>query len=304
MSFTHTIVHPTDFSPPSAKAFELACALAHEQGARLIVLYVLPPPTSHGEVVARRQEDFSPDLWNELRSIRDPADAVHVEHWLRSGDVVEEIVDAAKESGCKLIVVGTHGRGGVGRVLMGSVAEKLLRSAPCPVVTLKATPGADAHTKLAHVETILHPTDFSADSEAAFRLACSLAKDFGAAVQVLHVGAPPLVSPIMGVVPVAPERLREDLTAQLKSIVAPAPVRVTHQLIFKSDTGGAILKAAEATKADLIVMGTHGRSGARRLLLGSVAEHVVRNAVCPVLTVKGETGAEHAAAGRPVGARG
>src|ERR1051326_7958834 len=98
MSFTHTIIHPTDFSPPAARAFPLACALAREQGARLIVLYVLPPPLFHGEVVARRQEDFTPELWAALRSIHDPKDSIHIEHWLRSGDVVAEIVDAVKES--------------------------------------------------------------------------------------------------------------------------------------------------------------------------------------------------------------
>lgn len=299
MSFTHTIIHPTDFSPSSARAFDLACALAREQGARLIVLYVLPPPICQGEVVARRQQDFSPELWSELRSIRDPGDTIHVEHWLRTGDVIEEIVRAAKEAGCRLIVAGTHGRSGVGRALMGSVAEKLLRAAPCPVVTIKATPAADAMVGLPKVRTILHPTDFSADSAAAFRLACSLAKDFDAVVRVVHVALPPMVSPIMGVVPVNPERVREELTAKLNEVGALPPVRVTHQLVFKNDIGGAILKAAEAANAELIVLGTRGRSDVHRLLMGSVAEHVVRNATCPVLTVKSEAGVETP---QPVGA--
>lgn len=137
MSFTHTIIHPTDFSESSARAFELACALARDQGARLVVLHVLPPATFHGEVVARRQPEFEDDMWQKLRQVQDPDGQFMTEHRLLSGDPVGEIVRAAEQSGANLIVMGTHGRTGIGRVLMGSVAEHVLRTALCPVMTVR-----------------------------------------------------------------------------------------------------------------------------------------------------------------------
>jgi nucleotide-binding universal stress UspA family protein len=205
-----------------------------------------------------------------------------MEHWLRSGDAVEEIVRAVEESGAKLVVAGTHGRGGLGRALMGSVAEKLLRAAPCPVITLKSTAKMP---RFDHVRTILCPTDFSADSKAAFAFACSLARDLGATVRVLHVAPPPIVTPLAGVLPPDPERVREELTRQLADMKAP-DVHTQYQLIFKDDAAESIVRTADAGKADLVVMGTHGRTGVRRALLGSVAEDVVRHAGCPVMTVK------------------
>lgn len=283
MSFTHTVIHPTDFSEPSSRAFELACAVAREQGARLIVLYVLPPAVCHGEEVARRQEDFAPELWEQLREIRDPADSIHVEHWLRSGDPVTEIVRAAEESGCNLIVAGTHGRSGVGRALIGSVAEKLLRAAPCPVITLR-TRAAGPAIASGKVKRILHPSDFSPDAEAAFRLACSLARDYGAVLRVLHVSRPPAIAPIIGVVPPEPDRERRELTERLAAMALVPHVHVECELVVSDDPGPAIVR--EAGRADLVVMGTHGRTGIRRALFGSVAEYVVRNASCPVLTMK------------------
>jgi nucleotide-binding universal stress UspA family protein len=143
MSVLHTILFPTDFSERSRAAFPFACSLARDQGARLLVLYVDPPPRFHGEVVARRQEpDYEERLWNELRRLQ-PADAaVRVEHRLEQGNAAEEILRVAREEKCDLVVLATHGRTGLARLLMGSVAEQVLRQAPCPVLTLSAAASA------------------------------------------------------------------------------------------------------------------------------------------------------------------
>lgn len=137
MSFTHTIIHPSDFSESSACAFELACALARDQGARLVVVHVVAPATCHGETVARRQPGFEADLWQQLRQVQAPDGDVMIEHRLLYGEPDKEIIRAAETSGANLIVMGTHGRTGIGRVLLGSVAEKVLRSSSCPVLTVK-----------------------------------------------------------------------------------------------------------------------------------------------------------------------
>ena len=137
------------------------------------------------------------------------------------------------------------------------------------------------------IRTILHPTDFSERSEYAFHAACALARDYGARLLVLHVGAAPLVGYGVGVVPPEPERYQEELREKLRKLRVEDPrVQVEHRLIMGGDAAGEILRVAAEAKGDLIVMGTHGWTGLGRVLMGSVAEQVVRKAACPVLTVR------------------
>lgn len=136
-----TILQPTDFSRHSEVAFQLACSLARDYGARLIVLHVLQPPVS----VLGGTEALPPlpveygraEAEAKLHALRSPLPTVRVEHRLREGDAADEILRLAAEAPCDLIVMGTHGRKGVSRLLMGSVAEAVLRKAPCPVLTAK-----------------------------------------------------------------------------------------------------------------------------------------------------------------------
>jgi nucleotide-binding universal stress UspA family protein len=136
------------------------------------------------------------------------------------------------------------------------------------------------------IKTILHPTDFSERSDLAFRLACSLARDHGARLIILHVAEPP-VPPTPSGIPIVPAVLDLDSQREQLQRLRPADpkVPVEHRLIVGA-AAAEILDVAEASKCDLIVMGTHGRTGLGRLLMGSVAEQVVRKAPCPVLTVK------------------
>jgi len=132
------ILVTTDFSEPDDYAFKLACSLARDHSAQVFVLHVIPPPSTHGEKLARAAPDsYRDQLWRELVRIK-PADAsVQVEHLLTEGHPAKEIVQAAKEKGCDLIVMSTHGRTGLSRLLLGSVAEQVLRLATCPVLTVK-----------------------------------------------------------------------------------------------------------------------------------------------------------------------
>jgi nucleotide-binding universal stress UspA family protein len=137
------------------------------------------------------------------------------------------------------------------------------------------------------LHVILHPTDFSERSQSAFRLAHALARDHGARLIVLHVGVPPVVVYGESVLPADTEAFSHALEEQLQQIRATDPhVRLEHELVLGSDAVTEILRVAGETPCDLIVMGTHGRTGLRRALLGSVAEQVMRRAPCPVLTVK------------------
>jgi nucleotide-binding universal stress UspA family protein len=141
MSLAQTILFPTDFSERSQAVFPLACSLARDQKARLLVLYVDPPPQFHDELVDRRREGYAQALWDGLHRFQPPDPAVRVERHLAEGKPDDEILRVAREEKCDLIVLPTHGRTGLSRLLMGSVAEQVLRRAPCPVLTVSA-PGA------------------------------------------------------------------------------------------------------------------------------------------------------------------
>jgi nucleotide-binding universal stress UspA family protein len=123
MFSVRTILFPTDLSETADNAFSVACALARDYGANLIVLHVYPPPLNHGEVVARRQSNgFHQQMWNALHRYHPAGPHTSMEHRLEEGDAAAEILRLAREGHCDLIVMSTHGRTGLGRLLMGSVA--------------------------------------------------------------------------------------------------------------------------------------------------------------------------------------
>jgi nucleotide-binding universal stress UspA family protein len=138
------------------------------------------------------------------------------------------------------------------------------------------------------IQTILHPTDFSEQANNALRLACVLARDHEACLVVVHVVQPPItVVGGMGVVPPVPEEYGyEEAEERLAKLQSPYSSVQMKRLIREGDVASEILALAKDGPCDLIVMGTHGRTGLSRLLMGSVAEEVVRKARCPVLTVK------------------
>jgi nucleotide-binding universal stress UspA family protein len=136
------------------------------------------------------------------------------------------------------------------------------------------------------IRIVLHPTDFSERSAYAFRLACSLARDYGARLIAVHVAPPPIINYGEGVIPPAPQHQQEELLAKLESLNArDSRVHVDHRLV-DGDPASEILRVAKETNSDVIFMGTHGRTGVGRLLMGSVAEQVVRKAPCAVVTVR------------------
>jgi nucleotide-binding universal stress UspA family protein len=143
-----TILHPTDFSSRSVHALELACALARERGARLVLLHVVPaaaPVTGDGDAEKlERAERFQSDLKGyrdemarKLTRVPVPLPEPGVERLVKEGDVAAVILKLAHETPCDLVVLGTHGRTGELGRLMGSVAEEVSRGASCPVLTVR-----------------------------------------------------------------------------------------------------------------------------------------------------------------------
>ena len=135
----HTILHPTDFSLQSTYAFSVARALARDYQARLVIFHAVTVPTAiYAEPgVLPQFEDRSADLVQKLEEMKATDANLRMDHLLKEGDPASEILDAATEVDANIIVMGTHGRTGLGRLLMGSVAEHVLRKAPCPVLTVR-----------------------------------------------------------------------------------------------------------------------------------------------------------------------
>jgi len=137
-----------------------------------------------------------------------------------------------------------------------------------------------------NIKTILCPTDFSDAADAAFHLACSLARDHGSRIELLHVVTPVTVAYTEGVMLPPTEDIKDELWAKLDTI-KPTDVAIdVGRHMVEGEPATEILRLARETNSDMIVMGTHGRRGLTRLLMGSVAEEVVRKAACPVLSVK------------------
>jgi nucleotide-binding universal stress UspA family protein len=145
MFTARTVLHPTNFSDCSRCAFQVAATLAREQGGHLIVLHVnqtLGPTVAFGEALADlRPQEYKDWLWKVLRRFQVPDPQVTVEHRMEEGDPAQVILRTAAETDSDLIVMGTHGRARLEQLVLGSVAEQVLRQASCPVVTVKRPQG-------------------------------------------------------------------------------------------------------------------------------------------------------------------
>lgn len=179
-----------------------------------------------------------------------------------------------------MIVIGTHGRTGLGRLLLGSVAEQVLRGASCPVLAVKNGPLTPK------MQTILLPTDLSESSESALGTAFSLARDYHARLIVLRVASYGSAVPYSEFERMLKDSYgyRRELEDRLRRCQKPACNAEFR--VEEGDPADQILRIAQETRCDLIVMGTHSRTGLRRLLMGSVAEKTLRSALCPVLLAK------------------
>ncbi|OFW05234.1 MAG: hypothetical protein A3I61_10790 [Acidobacteria bacterium RIFCSPLOWO2_02_FULL_68_18] len=288
------ILVPTDLGVPSDAALEYARMFARTWDAALHVLHVtgerVTPPRA-GEPDGRR--NIEPAALRRIRERLTDGDQRHdvTIRLVERGAAAEVILDYARTADIDLVVMGTHGRRGAAHFLLGSVAEAVVRGAPCPVLTTHA-----ATRPRESFSRILVPTDFSSPSDAAFECARLLQLRFGASVHLLHVLEDALLEgPFGGEVFVAAPaerraaRLR-DARARLSHRVPTGgreSARLTSEVVL-GPAADTIVHHAADNGFDLIVMGTHGRTGLAHLLMGSVAERVVRGASCPVVTTRGE----------------
>ena len=300
MTTIKQILCATDLSPASEPAWEEACLLGRLLGAEVELLYVQAP------VLVPVQEYFPPHLYQEwLDQSRREAQAaldarlvqardrqVKARARLDEGEAAGRIVEVAREDACDVIVVGTRGLTGMSRVLLGSVADRVVRTASRPVLTV----GAQALAKRpAALIRILYATDFSPTARAAWPWVLALAGPTGATVDLLHVISQPV--PDRQLPPPMIARMARSLEEQgqaeaerfLQESEQTWPGRLPRERIQVLVTPGVvaeqILHLAGSRGADIIALGTHGWSGLLRWMLGSVAQHLLQTAPCPVLTV-------------------
>ena len=292
------ILFATDFSLWARRAEDYACALACSWKASLTVLCVAEfPPGLNPDYLVNQQylADLLKTASSQLVDLKGRAErrGIAVTTRVATGIPSEEVIAAALAEDSDLIVVGTRGKTGLAHVLLGSTAERVIRGASCPVLTVRMEPADIEDTSVLSrpvtLERILVPIDFSDCSLDALGYAAVVAQQAKASLMLLHVLEP--VSYGLDFT-LGQSKARhadaETWAKRLEELVSSRQhptMQVESQLRggFPSDS---ILDSAQTLPCDLIVMGTHGRRGISHTISGSVAEAVLRKARCPVITVR------------------
>jgi nucleotide-binding universal stress UspA family protein len=292
-SIPRRILVATDFSPTAENAHSTAVKLARWLGSELHVLHVrvlLDDPHLEDEQKSELQRmiERTDDAKQEALGGRPGSDDIDVRtHLIRGLSASEVIVETCSDLHCDLIVMGTHGRRGLSHLLLGSVAEKVLRTAPVPVLTVRP----DAPVPGDRIHHILAPHDFSRHSEDALQIAAAWARALESSVTLLHV-VEPVVYPEFYAVDLLPEEMIGRLKSRSEEALKKTAASIFGDLQCSTEVrvgraGDTITHLARPETCDLVVMGTRGLSAIEHLLLGSVAETVLRRGQLPLLAVRG-----------------
>lgn len=293
------ILVPRDFSSTSDRAVQYAVDWARRTGATLHVVHAKVLHQNLDNEVMQEERETMERLRKRLRHLHGDAvtkgEVVLEEAVVRDVAAAPAILDYADEHDIDLIVMGTHGRRGMRRMILGSVSEEVVRYASCAVLTVRGGP-ADLADAPAPVRTIGVPIDFSEHAREALHHAAAVAKLLEADLFAHHVIEDTLhpafyVGGVQSVHDIDPD-IETKAQKKLDRFVGDAldaPMHGDLAVRTRVDVGRAsrlIPKVAEEEEVDLIAMATHGRTGGTDFKLGSVIEKVVRHVACPVLTVK------------------
>ncbi|MFI5181474.1 MAG: universal stress protein [Thermoanaerobaculia bacterium] len=297
LSIRHVLC-PTDFSTFSERSLRYATLLARWSGADLTCLFVLAGPLAplRDAPTAWVPIGTDPSVKEKLRErllrfVEPAAQAgIPVRSLVLEGEPAAVILEEARRVPECLVVLGTHGHSGFENLVLGSVAEKVLRKAPCPVLTVPRDP-EEGPAAAIPFGRILAAIDFSRSSEAGFDTALDFAEASGAAVTAAYVvrEVPATEAPEMihFNVPEYRRLLEKEARERLRAFVAARSRGLKVETrILAGKPWRRILHLAHEIAADLVVLGVQGRSAADLLLFGSTAHHLVRTAPCPVLTVR------------------
>lgn len=292
------ILVPTDFSACAANALTQGLALARQHGAELCFLHVM---MSHDEdpyslvyqvadrhAIHRQQTELCRGTMQEILAEHDTAGVEVSERRTRAFSIAPAILETIDELDVDLVVMGAHGRRGLRRLLLGSIAEEVVRLASCPVLTVRE----DSEAVRVPPDRIVVPVDFSPHSRRALAVAKRMAA-VGTRLDLVHVVENPILphayDPQPGdaerfTFPVIARRVEEAIAGWVAELGGPEVVCQVE--VLEGRAADAITDYAAKADADLVVIATHGLTGLDHLLMGSVSERVVRMAPCPVLTLK------------------
>ncbi len=293
-----TILVSTDFSEVSYDAVRHARDIAKNDGVTLGLVHVVPELSgAHQQSMLEWLRDKAPKASETEKLIRETlagkaaeiaAEGVTVETYLEEGEPHAAIVRCAERIDAALVVVGSHGRTGVKRMLLGSVAEQVVRYAHCPVLVARSGPTEGP---------VVTGTDLSEAARPGLREAAKLAAASKSELHVLYVlNAGWFGRSGVGLSPAALAEAmsgsqsfkdaEQAMDAEIALATTDLDVKVTREVTV-GDPAGALVQRAEDVKARLVVTATHGRTGLSRALLGSVAERIIRLAHTSVLVVRG-----------------
>jgi nucleotide-binding universal stress UspA family protein len=298
------ILYPTDFGESAEEALRYAAMLASQYDAELIMMHVVSlfsdgPSTAEEQISEMEQyaEKFADQLHQQAEEIIDRTIEDESHKHLKMEKLIvrgfspnQEVIRVTEEEDIDLVVMGTYGRGGVSHMLFGSTAEQVVRTANCPVLTVRHHA---PHTfDFQRIRSILFPTDFSEYSKKALPYALSFAESYGADLHVLHV----FEQRIHPAFYIMDKSTPFDLDQGLRDRALDALDEfVYHDLRDKINfycevASGKpfveIINYARDKEIDLIVIATHGLTGLEYMVIGSTTERVVRKAPCPVLSIK------------------
>jgi nucleotide-binding universal stress UspA family protein len=291
------LLFPTDFSRCASQAMAHALHLARCHQSELHVLHALvlrgytngKVLTAEIDLVEAQLEQVAADRIRFVTKDLTVGIPVVVRAKKRGISAAPVILEYADEHDIDLIVMGTHGRRGLEHLFLGSVAEEVVRFAPCPVFTVREAKNP-IPTKA--IERVLVPVDFSTHSQMALTYARELADAYDARLQLLHI-IEPIVYPSFYNLDRAGffewmDEIEVEAIRQLHRFLEASggPDVPADHFVVRGRAATDIVDFAESKSSDLIVMATHGLTGMKRLYLGSVCEKVVRRSKCPVFTVK------------------
>jgi nucleotide-binding universal stress UspA family protein len=286
------ILCPLDFSEFSARAFEYALSLARRYKSKLLIEHVLHLPFSaypsyvNAEAIDKVSQGLAALARDQLKDFlgKRTSEGTEIESFVEEGDVTDTILAFAQTQSVDLIVMGTHGRHGLDHILLGSVTEKVLRKACCPVLAVRkpanefVAPGDSVEP--VHLRKILFGVDFSTYAERALLYALSLAEEYKAELTLLHVMEDfPLHKDLTVVTAEVVQQLERLLPSSARNCALLKP-RLRVGKPYEE-----IIRSAREADTDLIILGVRGRNALDLAIFGSTTHRVIQKGPCPVLTV-------------------
>jgi nucleotide-binding universal stress UspA family protein len=287
------VLVPTDFSVPSKMAVNYGIALARKFRARLTLMHVLgvkPLLSNIAEIDPHFEEKLGQEALQQLAALVAPEDEddLDLQTVIKFGGVQKAIINVVKEQHADIIVLGTHGHGRIGRLVLGSTTERVLRKLGIPVMTVR-------ETRAMTFKRILLATDLSESSTRALDFALNLAHLLRTDVVAVHTLDKQMMSSIEDAVRTELHDLAlQQARQKLAMIVTEGRRRGIEisTLLREGTAADEILKTAEDVDADLILLATTRKGAVERILIGATAERVVREARIPVLCVPAKVPAQ------------